>query len=104
MIVDLFDLARRNRELGPPLAVLVVAIRYHRVQTVVAAIELDHDQDSPLRGRRCAGQGIRGAGQKQWDRFSAGQERTEEPRPRRSISRRVACMGKPKRRSRNQIG
>ena len=91
-IVDLLHLAGRDRQLRPALAVLVVAIRHHGIQPVVAAVELDHDQDAALRGRPVVGQGARGPGQEQRDRRAAGQS-ADEPRPRRIISRRVGCMG-----------
>ena len=46
------------------LAVVVVAVGDDGVQAVVAAVELDHDQDAALgRARTTGGQRGRGAGQ-----------------------------------------
>jgi hypothetical protein len=74
-VVDLLDLRGRDRQLRSVPAVLVVAVLYDRVQPIVAAVELDHDQDAVLRGRPIIAQGAGGSGQEQGDRRAAGQER-----------------------------
>ena len=43
---DLDDLALRNPELRPRLVVLRVTERHHRIQAVIAARQLDDDEDA----------------------------------------------------------
>jgi hypothetical protein len=50
-VVDLLHVRGRDRQLGPALAVLIVAVWHHSVQAVVAAIELDCDHVAAV--RRC---------------------------------------------------
>jgi hypothetical protein len=90
MVVDLPHLGGGDLELGPPLAILVVPIRDDRIQAVVAAVELDHDQDPALRrGRSILSEGARGAGQEHRDRRATGQEpgRAEAQAEHRAASR-----------------
>ena len=66
----------------PMFAILVVAIGNDRVEAVVAAVELDDNQDTSLRSRaRIGGQRRRRAGQERRDGRAAGQQRESIPGP-----------------------
>ncbi len=71
VVVDLLDLPCPDLDLGTPLAILVIAIRHHGVEPVVAPIELDHDEDPTLHVRH----GTCGPGEEQRNGRAAGQER-----------------------------
>ena len=76
VVVDLPDVRRRDLDRRPSLSILVVAIGNHGVQAVVAAVELDDDQDAALRAAACLSSASAAAerARNERDRLPAGEQ------------------------------
>ena len=91
-VVDLRDGLCVEAQLRAVLAVVVVGVGGDGVQAVVAAVELQDDEDAAVGvALRLGGQGVGRAGEEGRHGGAAGQQ-GKVPRPRRRKSRRVVCM------------
>ena len=93
VVVDFLDVRRRDLDRRPLLSIFVVAIGDDGVQAVVAAVELDDDEDAAASTAVCFSSLSAAADRARKSGTVCPQaSRAEEPRPRRIISRRVGCM------------